>query len=386
MHGMVNVASSQCEADNCTTRPRFGFEGESAKFCGTHKMVGMVVISSNICEEANCMKAPNFGFEGESARFCNTHKLGGMVNVTAHRCEVEYCTTVSSFGFDGESARFCDTHKMVGMVNVTAQRCEVENCTTQRRFGFEGERARFCNTHKLDGMVNVFGPQCEMDNCTTAPSFGFDGESARFCGSHKLDGMINVKSMRCPGPPCGGGCPGNIIINGSPSGFCLACDPDETRRLSRKRAEARFFKALEAAGLPAAWREVHVDYKCLTASDASHCFLDGVIDAPGVRIVCELDEHYHAAYDVSCEVRREQDATAALLLQDEEARAIAWVRVNPHASGDWSAGPNLKLEKQRHAEAVELIRGLIEEPRGGVWYLGYPAERVEELVAARLLS
>ena len=161
------------------------------------------------------------------------------------------------------------------------------------------------------------------------------------------------------------------------------CDPDDTRRLSRKRAEARFFKALEAAGLPAAWREVRVDYACLTASSASHCFLDGVIDAPGIRVVLELDEHYHASYDVTCEVRREQDATAALLLQSEEERVIAWVRVNPHASADWAAKPDMNLEKRRHAEAVEAIRGLLEEPRAAVLYVGYPEERVAELEAAR---
>lgn len=33
------------------------------------------------CEFVSCHKQPNYGYEGERARFCSTHKLATMVDV-----------------------------------------------------------------------------------------------------------------------------------------------------------------------------------------------------------------------------------------------------------------------------------------------------------------
>ena len=106
-------------------------------------------------------------------------------------------------------------------------------------------------------------------------------------------------------------------------------------------------------------------------------------DSSGLHsIILECDERFHAGYDASCEVRREQDVTSAMLLGGE-TRPIAWVRMNPHPSADYYDKRDVKLEKQRHAEAVQAIRDLLENPRSCVVYIGYPAERIAELTDAR---
>ena len=115
-------------------------------------------------------------------------------------------------------------------------------------------------------------------------NYGTRGGAAIFCKGHALPGTEDVRSRRCPGPPDGPSCPMRVIVKDRLQ-FCLLCDPDETRRLLYKRAQASFFRSLEAAGVPATQQEVRVDYRCTTAAPgASHCYLDGVLDAPGAGL------------------------------------------------------------------------------------------------------
>ena len=71
------------------------------------------------------------------------------------------------------------------------------------------------------------------------------------------------------------------------------------------------------------------------------------------------------------------------MLLSGETRPIAWVRMNPHPSADYFDKRDVKLEKQRHTEAIQAIRNLLASPTSCVVYIGYPTERIVELNAAR---
>ena len=125
---------------------------------------------------------------------------------------------------------------------------------------------------------------------------------------------------------------------------------------------------------------MHVDFSChaCITPGSRGARLDGIYDTKDVRIILELDEHYHAEYPALCETRRQEEVVGAMRAAGE-TRHIAWLRVNPHAGPDWGEKVSRGLEKRRHLEAIEIIEDLVSVPRDGVFYVGYPPERVSEL-------
>lgn len=282
------------------------------------------------------------------------------------------CDLQPSFGFIGGKSERCRIHKLDGMVNVKHGKCTHPECTGRRVavFGIPGNSATRCKAHIEIGMIDVCAKRCSEKGCDKQPSFGYIRNKAERCSEHRLADMMNVVSKRCPGPPTGGGCPSNAITQSMPGGFCSACDPDEGRRRKRKRTEERCFDELEKSyGLVPTTREMRVDYRCLTSSNASHCFVDGVFDYVNVRILLEIDEIAHSGYDRSCEERRMQDATAAMRLSGDE-RPIFWIRFNPDEPGGSKSGA-AKKQRERCALAAAAIRSVASDPRDGVEYVNY---------------
>ena len=88
---MVNLYGKTCEAAGCSIGPSFGFPGDKARRCGSHKDPGMVNVNRKTCdveaedgegERAGCSIAPSFGFPGDKrARRCCSHKDPGMVRL-----------------------------------------------------------------------------------------------------------------------------------------------------------------------------------------------------------------------------------------------------------------------------------------------------------------
>jgi len=59
-------------------------------------LAGMVDVKNKRCEDGKCMKRPLFGFDGEKARFCKSHRLAGKhLPCTGRRL----CNSTSSVPF-----------------------------------------------------------------------------------------------------------------------------------------------------------------------------------------------------------------------------------------------------------------------------------------------
>lgn len=79
---MVDVRHGRCE--KCNKHPTYGYPGEQARFCTTHKEGDMIDVKSKKCEK--CNKQPVYGYLGGPAKFCVAHKEDDMVNMVGKVC------------------------------------------------------------------------------------------------------------------------------------------------------------------------------------------------------------------------------------------------------------------------------------------------------------
>jgi hypothetical protein len=183
------------------------------------------------------------------------------------------------------------------------------------------------------------------------------------------DGMENVMGKKCQGYN-GVECPTNYrLANGRE--YCLACDPDESRRLDRKRDEAAFFNFLDKY-ITITQREFPVHYRCID-TDKTMAFIDGIIITKDIVVCLELDEDAHEAYDKSCEEARMHNVSAELKFA-YPGHIIAWVRVNPHTKKKDTRDTSkkaLKIRDQRHQEALKIIEDILRNPKDCIEYVGY---------------
>ena len=114
------------------------------KFCASHKLEGMVDVIGKHCEyspptkatgrnsdgeysppakttgrnQKKCNKRSSYGYKGEIAKFCASHKMKGMINVVSKRCAHQGCDKHPFYGYIGKGCKFCADHKMEGMINA----------------------------------------------------------------------------------------------------------------------------------------------------------------------------------------------------------------------------------------------------------------------------
>ncbi|CAM9759586.1 unnamed protein product, partial [Pylaiella littoralis] len=113
--GMINIKGRRCHIADCQRRPGFAFPGEKrGKFCATHRQPGMVDVVSRKCqvESGDCDRQPVYGWLGERATRCGTHKLERtlttlatgvavlekMYDVRGKRCQAKGCIRQPGFG------------------------------------------------------------------------------------------------------------------------------------------------------------------------------------------------------------------------------------------------------------------------------------------------
>lgn len=276
------------------------------------------------------------------------------------------CGKHPSFGSPCGVPMCCKECKTPEMINVKDKHCPCGNRTV---FGIHGDIPRCCSECKSDCMINLRDNTC---TCGKRPSFGFPGSSSAVCCSMcKKEGMVNVKHKICPGYnniPCP---VATYLQNGN--NFCIICDPDDTRRNTRKIDEEAFFSFLDSNGMSITQREYRIDYRCIDTSK-SHSFIDGIIISKDIVVCLEVDEEAHQHYDPTCEEARLNNASAELRLQYPK-HCIAWVRINPNTLNkqgkrDRSARA-IKIRDKRHKEALSILNQLLEHPRDIVEYVGY---------------
>jgi len=352
----VMVKNKKCP---CGKRPSFGLPGNRPEYCKECKTTEMVDVVNKRCP---CGKQPYFGLPGSSPECCKECKTTEMVNVVSKRCP---CGKQPYFGLPGSSPECCKECKTTEMVNVVNKRCP---CGKIPYFGLPGNRPEYCSGCKTDGMVNVVSKRCP---CGKQPSFGLPGSSPECCKECKTDCMVDVVSKKCSGYnniPC----PVMTQLHNGKS-YCIICDPDDTRRNTRKIDEEAFFSFLSSNGMSITQREYRIDYRCIDTAK-SHSFIDGIIISKDIVVCLEVDEEAHQHYDPICEEARLNNASAELRLQYPK-HCIAWVRINPNTLNkqgkrDRSARAT-KIRDKRHKEVLSILEQLLEHPRDIIEYVGY---------------
>ena len=308
-----------------------------------------------------CGKRPSFGIFGSQPECCKGCKTPEMINVKHKLCS---CGNHPIYGIKGSRPVCCKGCKTSEMINVKDKHCP---CGKQPSFGMPGKHPECCKECKKEGMVNVRIPECP---CGKQPSFGMPGKKPVCCKGCKTDGMVNVVSKTCPGYNIP--CPVATYLH-SGNNYCIICDPDDTRRITRKIDEEAFFSFLSSNGMSITQREYRIDYRCIDTAK-SHSFIDGIIISKDIVVCLEVDEEAHQHYDPSCEEARLNNASAELRLQYPK-HCIAWVRINPNTLNkqgkrDRSAKAT-KIRDNRHNEALDIIKQLLEHPRDIIEYVGY---------------
>ena len=299
---------------------------------------------------------------GQKPRYCGPCCVGkNMINVKNPKCP---CGKIPSYGFPDGPRVCCKECKKPGMIDVVHNKCP---CGKQMNFGVPDGKAECCSECKKPGMVNVVNKKCP---CGKHPHFGFPGEPRVCCFECKKPGMIDVVNKMCPGYD-GVPCPVATYIHNSRE-YCLACDPDDSRRTTRLKDERAFFDFLAENDVSVTQRSYRIDYQCIdTAKKYSE--IDGVIITADVVVCLELDEDAHENYDPVCEEARMNDASAELKIAFPD-RPIAWIRVNPHIKKDGRRDVSRaakKVRDERHRKALILIRDVLENPRDCIEYVGY---------------
>ncbi|AGE54957.1 hypothetical protein PBCVMA1D_534L [Paramecium bursaria Chlorella virus MA1D] len=336
----------------------YNLPGEKPKWCSDCKPKDAINVKIKKCK---CGKSqPNFGLPGQKAEFCGDCKPEDAINVVAKKCKCGKRQPI--FGLPGQTTRiWCSECKPDDAINVVSKKC---NCGNRPSFGLPGQKAEFCSECKPEDAIDVINKKC---TCGRRPHFGLPGQKAEFCGECKPAEAIDVVNPVCPGYS-GVPCPVRTrLVNGKQ--YCLSCDPDESRRLPRKKDEHAFFCFLDKHDIDVTQREYRIDYRCVDTSK-SHAFIDGVIITPDVVVCLEVDENAHRHYEPGCDKARMHLASTELLFAFPRHH-ISWIRVNP-TIGDYERNDKaLKIRDERYFEVVLSIRDILANPRTDTIFIGY---------------
>ncbi|AGE58475.1 hypothetical protein PBCVNY2B_713L [Paramecium bursaria Chlorella virus NY2B] len=343
----------------CGKTPSLGRPGETIRiWCKDCKPKEAVNVINKKCK---CGKSqPKFGFLGEKTIWCSKCKPDDAVDIVNKKCKCG--TSYPSYGRSGETIRiWCSECKPDDAIDVVNKKCK---CGNRMSFGFEGQSAEFCGECKPDDAIDVVNKKCK---CGNRPSFGFEGQSAQWCFDCKPDDAFDVIHKICIGyddVPC----PVRTRLTDGKQ-YCVSCDPDESRRLSRKKDEHAFFCFLDKHNIHVTQREYRIDYRCVETSK-SHAFIDGVIITPDIVLCLEVDENAHIQYEPGCDEARMHLASTELLLAFPKHH-ISWIRVNPTIRDYDRSNKALRLRDERYFEAVLSIRDILANPRTEILYIGY---------------
>ncbi|AGE50279.1 hypothetical protein ATCVCanal1_691L [Acanthocystis turfacea Chlorella virus Canal-1] len=341
----------------CGKRASFGFNGEKATYCAGCKKDGMQDVVHKRCPSG---KQVSFGFPGGKALCCKECKEDGMERMTYKKCP---CGKNPYFGFPGGKALCCRVCKEVGMEDVKSKKCP---CGKQPHFGYKTGKPICCVNCKDVGMEDLVFKRCV---CGKHPYFGYNGEKPTCCANCKKPDMEDIVHRRCEGFN-GSPCPTKyLIVNGRE--YCIACDPDDSRRLDKKRDEAAFFNFLNKH-ITITQQSYPVHFRCID-TNKMRAEIDGIIITKDTVVCLELDEDAHEYYDEVCEEARMHNVSAELKIAYPD-HSVAWVRVNPHTKKNGKRDKSsraLKIRDKRHQEALGIIEDILQNPRDCIEYIGY---------------
>jgi hypothetical protein len=296
--------------------------------------------------------------------WCKTcpDKPDDAIDIKNKKCP---CGKQKCYGLPGDKKpSWCKTcpDKPGDATDIVNKKCI---CGKRPQFGLPGGKVLWCKKCKPYDAVDVGHKKCP---CGKRPFLTLIGDKIpKWCSNcpDKPREVFDIVTKMCPGYN-GVSCPVRTQLTYGKQ-YCISCDPDETRRLPRKKDEHAFFMFLEKHGIDVTQREYRIDYKCVNISK-SHAFIDGVIITPKIVLCLEVDEDAHKSY--SCDEARTNYASHELLLAFP-GHHIAWIRVNPTIGNFDRSDKALRLRNDRYSAAVSLIRNILANPRTEIFYIGY---------------
>jgi len=290
---------------------------------------------------------------------CAECKTPGMIDVTNKKCP---CGKQPSFNFLGENVGICcKICKSSEMIDVMNKKCP---CGKQPIFNFPGENVGICCKEcKTPEMVNVKHKKCP---CEKKPHFNIPGENVGICCAEcKTSEMIDVVNKRCPGYN-GMKCPvGYQLAPGCQ--YCLSCDPDDSRRETRKKYENAFFRHVQGK-IDIKRREFVVKYD---PSETTKKFarLDGIVFGDNIIVCLEVDENGHESY--ACDESRMHMVTAELL-QQHPGTNVCWIRANPTTGhkNPWSVAAK-RVRAERFDAVINAVNDVLNNKTTDIIYIGF---------------
>lgn len=275
---MSYLKGSKCL--KCDKQPSYGYPGEKAVCCSTHKETGMTDLHSKLCEYKGCELNASYGREKRKPLRCEKHKLKGMTDVKHSKCEK--CGKIATFNFIGNPPRFCKEDSEIGMIDVTAIRCD--KCTntppTIATFGIPGNAATKCAQHKTTGMIPNPTKKCTIINCTEIALYGLNTQI--HCEEHKKTGEYNLVEKECKS------CKIPMVLN--KDNLCGFCDPTMIKN-------TKLIKQKEIKSLLDAKKYKYIIYDKIIDSKCGLERPDFVFDCGTHYIVLEVDEKQHTKYN-----------------------------------------------------------------------------------------
>lgn len=272
-------------------------------------------------------------------------------------------------------AMLCSKHgKEVGFVDVVSPLCGVcaghgEHCIAWfgPAIGSIRVRRQHCAAHREEGDVdNGTARKCTAPGCIHDASFCNPGEmamvrnNAKFCDAHKPAGSKSVANFLCA--TC------RLFAVAKRSDLCWTCRMGTDKA---KRIETEVDEVLAADKVLGNYTTRDKAIPCRSAGMAPFR-PDFTWVLPDRVLVLEVDEHAHRLYEPSCEIARLHQLHEAVV-----PLALAVLRYNPHADGH---------RESKHMAMRLHLRDMLHEalPADGldIQYLGYAADRIEDLKAA----
>ncbi len=371
---MIDVISKRCQHPGCTKQPVFAHDGETARFCASHKEPDMIDVKNKRCQHPGCTKHPVFAHDGETARFCASHKEPDMIDVKSKRCQHPGCTKIPAFAHDGETARFCASHKEPDMIDVINKRCQHPGCTKHPVFAHDGETARFCSSHKEPDMIDVKNNRCQHPGCDIRSSFGRPGTEPSSCARHKKPGFILKPSRRCVTKGCNEkaffgsdfklfhcekhkqedehnyaerpctSCRLPSLLD--ETDLCEMCHPDSFARAALSK-QNKLMTYLDAQGLPGDSTDRMIDHGSCGRERP-----DRIYDIGDRIIILECDENQHRDRACECEQTRMVNITQAL-----GGPRVCFLRFNPD---EYKSEHGMVPLTKRYHVLRDLLKALVE--------------------------
>ena len=142
-----------------------------------------------------------------------------------------------------------------------------------------------------------------------------------------------------------------------------------------KTTELDLHQSLQTAGIEFEY-QYHLPFKsCGLESETACAYIDFAILTVWGVILLEVDEFQHAAYDPSCDVRRDFDSCASIALGSQQKAVV--LRYNPDA---FKIGGKTRFttKKKRQAKLIETIKSWQNDPAPELgfarFFLFYDAE------------